>query len=52
METVIRPIAYYHGDLPEKCRNYVEFIEKKIGFPVTMVANGPGRADIIFRERG
>ena len=41
-----------YGDLPEKCRNYVEFIEKKIGFPVTMVSNGPGRADIIFRERG
>lgn len=37
-------------DLPENCRKYVEFIEGQIGFPITMVSNGPGREDIIYRE--
>lgn len=46
----IRGIRRYE-DLPENCRNYVEFIEKQIGFPITMVSNGPGRNDIIFREK-
>ena len=44
----IRGIRKYE-DLPENCRNYVEFIEKQIGFPITMVSNGPGRKDIIYR---
>ena len=35
--------------LPENCRNYIEFIEKEIGFPITMVSNGPKRTDIIYR---
>ncbi|MCR4841727.1 MAG: adenylosuccinate synthase [Eubacterium sp.] len=38
-----------YEDLPENCRKYVEFIEEKIGFPITMVSNGPGRSDIIYR---
>lgn len=46
----IRGIRNY-DELPENCRNYVEFIEKQIGFPITMVSNGPGRDDIIFRKR-
>ena len=37
-------------DLPENCRKYVEFIEEQIGCPITMVSNGPGREDIIYRE--
>ena len=37
-------------DLHENCRKYVEFIEEQIGFPITMVSNGPGREDIIYRE--
>ena len=45
----IRGIRKYE-DLPENCRKYVEFIEEKIGFPITMVSNGPGRDDIIYRE--
>ena len=45
----IRGITKYE-DLPENCRNYIEFIEKEIGFPITMVSNGPGRDDIIYRE--
>ena len=37
-------------ELPENCRKYVEFIVEQIGFPITMVSNGPGREDIIYRE--
>lgn len=44
----IRGIRNY-SELPENCRNYIEFIEKQIGFPITMVSNGPGRNDIIYR---
>ena len=44
----IRGMKEYH-ELPENCRKYVEFVEEKIGFPITMVSNGPGREDIIYR---
>ena len=44
----IRGIKKYE-DLPENCRNYIEFVEKQIGFPITMISNGPGRDDIIYR---
>ena len=44
----IRGIRRYE-ELPDACRAYVEFIEKEIGYPVTMVSNGPGRNDIIYR---
>ncbi len=44
----IRGIRTYE-ELPENCRKYIEFIEEKIGFPITMVSNGPGRDDIIYR---
>lgn len=46
----IRGIKNYE-DLPENCRKYVEFVEEKIGFPITMVSNGPGRNDIIYRNK-
>ena len=39
-----------YEDLPEKCRDYIEFIEQEIGFPITIVSNGPAREDIIYRE--
>ena len=45
----IRGIKKYE-DLPENCRNYIEFIEQQIGYPITMVSNGPGRDDIIYRK--
>ena len=48
-KTDIRGIKNYE-DLPENCRNYIEFIEKHIGYPITMVSNGPKREDIIYRE--
>ncbi|UWP58960.1 adenylosuccinate synthase [Ruminococcus gauvreauii] len=44
----IRGIRKYE-DLPENCRKYIEFVEEKIEFPITMISNGPGRNDIIYR---
>ena len=35
--------------LPAEAQNYVNEIEKLIGFPITYVSNGPGREDIIKR---
>lgn len=46
----IRGIKRYE-DLPQNCRNYVEFVEEQIGYPITMISNGPGRDDIIYREK-
>lgn len=36
-------------DLPENCRKYIKFIEYHLGYPITMISNGPGREDIILR---
>ncbi len=36
-------------DLPQEAKDYVDFIEREIGFPITMVSNGPKRSDIIYR---
>lgn len=44
----IRGIQKYE-DLPENCRKYIEFIEKELETPITMVSNGPGRHEIIHR---
>lgn len=44
----IRGITRYE-DLPENCRKYIEFVEKEIETPITMVSNGPGRNEIIKR---
>lgn len=47
-KTDIRGIKEY-DKLPENCRKYIEFVENKIGYPIKIVSNGPGRNDIIFR---
>ena len=44
----IKGIKNYR-DLPENCRKYIEFIEKELEVPITMVSNGPGRDEIIRR---
>lgn len=44
----IRGVREY-GALPENCRAYVEFIEKEIECPITMLSNGPKRDEIIYR---
>ena len=38
-----------YDQLPAEAQNYVDEIEKMIGFPITYVSNGPGREDIIKR---
>ena len=48
-KTEIRGIRKYE-ELPENCRRYIEFIESRIGYPITMISNGPGRDDIIYRK--
>lgn len=47
-KTDIRGIKKYE-DLPENCRNYIEFIETELGVKISMVSNGPKREDIIYR---
>ena len=47
-KTDIRGIKNY-ADLPENCRKYIEFVEKEIEVPITIVSNGPGRDDIILK---
>ena len=37
-------------DLPQAAQDYVNFIEQQIGYPITMVSNGPSRDDIIYRK--
>ena len=37
-------------ELPQEAQDYVNFIEQQLGFPITMVSNGPAREDIIYRE--
>lgn len=45
----IRGIRNYK-ELPIECREYIEFIEQEIGYPISMISNGPARDDIIYRE--
>lgn len=39
-----------YEELPENCRAYIEFIESQIGYPITMISNGPARTDMIWRK--
>lgn len=45
----VRGITRYE-DLPQKCRDYIAFIEKEIETPMTIISNGPRREEIIFRS--
>ena len=36
-------------ELPQAAQEYVNEIERQIGFPITLVSNGPAREDIIHR---
>ncbi len=38
------------NDLPKEAIEYVDFIERELGYPITIVSNGPARSDIIYRE--
>ncbi len=46
----IRGIKNY-DELPENCRKYIEFVEEKLGYPITLISNGPARDDIIYRNK-
>lgn len=46
----IRNIKKYE-DLPEETREYVEFIEEQLGYPITMISNGSARDSIIYRNK-
>ena len=45
----IRGITNY-DELPENCKNYIDFIEQHIETPITMVSNGPERHEILKRN--
>lgn len=45
----IRGVKEY-SELPVECREYIEFIEKELEVPVTMISNGPKREDIIYKR--
>ena len=47
-KTDIKGIKNYN-DLPQECREYIEFAEKEIGERIKMVSNGPAREDIIYK---
>ena len=36
--------------LPQNCKNYIDFIEDYLGVPIGMISTGPKRRDIIFKE--
>lgn len=39
-----------YDDLPENCKNYIEFIEKHTGVPIEWIGVGPGRDAMIRKE--
>ena len=45
----IRGIRTY-DDLPQECKDYVDFIESELETPITLVSNGPKREEIIRRK--
>lgn len=38
-----------YNTLPQAAKNYVDFIESKIGVPITMVSTGPKRHEVTYR---
>ena len=39
-----------YAALPQQARDYVDFIEARIGYPITMVSTGPKRHEITHRK--
>jgi len=39
-----------YSKLPVSLRNYIEFVEKNTGVPITIVSVGPDREETIFRK--
>lgn len=38
-----------YENLPYNAKQYIEFIEKQIGYPIKLISNGPKRDDIILK---
>jgi adenylosuccinate synthase len=38
-----------YADLPVELKEYVSFIEKSVGVPITIVSVGPDRTETIFK---
>lgn len=38
-----------YEDLPEKAKDYIDFIEKQLNLPISLVSNGPEREQILKR---
>lgn len=47
-KTDVRGVTDY-ADFPEKLKDYVNFIEARIGVPIHMISTGPKREDICLR---
>ena len=39
-----------YASLPRQAREYVDFIESRIGYPIKMVSTGPRREDMTYRK--
>ena len=39
-----------YNDLPENAKKYVDFVEERIGYPITFVSNGPKRDNFMERK--
>lgn len=39
-----------YSDLPINCQKYIEFLEKSLEIPITIISTGPNREDIIYRN--
>lgn len=37
-------------ELPEKCQEYVKFIEKELAAPIEWIGTGPGRHSMLHRQ--
>ncbi len=43
--------AHSEKELPEGAKEYLAFIEKSVGVPVSIISTGPERAELIFRSK-
>ena len=46
----IRSCTDYQA-LPQQAKAYVDFLESRIGYPITLVSTGPKRNEITVRQK-
>ena len=39
-----------YDKLPSEAKNYIDFIEKNLNLPITLISNGPKRNQILYRK--